>query len=70
MARRERLGAPPGDQPVEILQQRLHEHLQRARDDDRHRRGHLANLLVALHDLLDAGLQTSALIADHEMDAF
>jgi hypothetical protein len=49
--------ASPLDHAVRILEQRLDKQLERLGDDDRNGRGHLAHVLVALHDLLDAGLK-------------
>ena len=57
MTWRERPGAPPLEDVIGFLEQRLHEELERLGDDDGHRRRDLPHILVRLHYLLYPGLR-------------
>ena len=57
MTRGQRSRPPLDRDVVSLLDERLDEHLQRPGDDDRDGGGHLPDLLVALHHLLDPGLK-------------
>ena len=57
MTGRERPGAPPLDDVVGVLEERLHEELERLGDDDGHGRRNLPHVLVRLHNLLYPGLK-------------